>query len=91
MATDPHGLVGVVTHHRGERLLNAWDKAGQQPDGGVDMKTFFEKGEKPATSERKLIDPHRLAAGGSLQGMISKPRDIVDRGSIKPQAGAVRT
>jgi len=39
------GRVAIVTHHRNERLLNAWAKSGFPQDGGLDMKEFNKKGE----------------------------------------------
>jgi broad specificity phosphatase PhoE len=39
------GRVGIVTHHRNERLLHAWAKSGFPQDGALDMKEFNKKGE----------------------------------------------
>ena len=38
------GVVGIVTHHRGERLLRAWAAKGFPPDGAVDIAVFSEHG-----------------------------------------------
>lgn len=40
--------IGIVTHHRGDRILAAWVNAGMKPNFKVDLPTFFEKGIKPA-------------------------------------------
>ena len=42
--TNP-GKLAIVTHHRGERLLNAWQKAGFPEDGSIDVGEFNKKGE----------------------------------------------
>jgi broad specificity phosphatase PhoE len=89
LAHDPEGLPGVVTHHRAERLLHAWNQAGQPADGGIHLPTFFDAGEKPASADRLLIDPSRLRGGASLQGLISRPHDT-DAHKVRPEAGAIR-
>ena len=49
---DKHpGHVGVVTHHRGERLMHAWKAKGFPPDGSVDIKTFNQKGEATGSAQ----------------------------------------
>lgn len=40
-------VIVIVTHHRLERLLEAWAKAGQPADHNIDLKTFLEKGDPP--------------------------------------------
>ena len=89
LENDPQGLPAIVTHHRAERLLHAWNRAGQPPDGGIHLPTFFEAGEEPATADRLLIDPSRLHSGNSLQGLISRPQDL-DAQKVRPEAGATR-
>lgn len=39
------GVVAIVTHHRGERLMKAWIKKGCPPDGEIDKAEFCKKGE----------------------------------------------
>ena len=39
------GKVAIVTHHRDERLLTAWEKAGFPDNGDIDIGTFNRKGE----------------------------------------------
>lgn len=90
LQSDPRGLVGVVTHHRAERLLHAWNQAGQPPDGSIHLPTFFEKGEKPATADHMRVDASRLPGqGGSLQGLVSGPHDT-DADRVHAEGGATR-
>ncbi len=43
-----HGKVLViVTHHRNERLYEAWGKAGRPEDLSIDLKEFLQKGDPP--------------------------------------------
>ena len=37
----------IVTHHRNERLYEAWEKAGRPEDLSIDLPTFLEKGDPP--------------------------------------------
>lgn len=39
--------VAIVTHHRLERLLEAWDAKGQPADHSIDMNVFTQKGDPP--------------------------------------------
>lgn len=41
------GVIGIVTHHRNERLLKAWAKPGFPKDRSIDMEEFTRKGEQP--------------------------------------------
>lgn len=43
--SENQGKLAIVTHHRGERLLNAWKKAGFPENGDIDVKEFNKKGE----------------------------------------------
>jgi 2,3-bisphosphoglycerate-dependent phosphoglycerate mutase len=56
----PDKDLGLVSHHRFERLLKAWIAAGQPPDFSMDMDTFLSKGEAPANAESLTINPHAL-------------------------------
>lgn len=42
---NKEGVPAIVTHHRGERLLHAWLKAGCPPDDSLDIREFNKKGE----------------------------------------------
>lgn len=59
------GEVGIVAHHRNERLLNSWAKAGFPPDGTIDEKEFNSKGEHTGGAQSLIIPMDRLreAAG----------------------------
>lgn len=48
--------LGVVTHHRVERLLKAWIKTGCLKDHSIDLATFLQKGENPGTWEEVTIE-----------------------------------
>lgn len=48
--------VGIVTHHRVERLIQAWIKAGMSPTLDIDLDTMFAMGEAPASAEEVTID-----------------------------------
>jgi probable phosphoglycerate mutase len=37
---DESPVIGIVAHHRNERLISAWVAAGALPDGNVDIKVF---------------------------------------------------
>ena len=52
--------LGVVTHHRVERLYNAWLAAGQPPDYSIDFDTMFKHGEDPAVAKRVSVDISKL-------------------------------
>ena len=55
--------LGVVTHHRVERLINGWLANGQPADFGVDFKVMFRHGEDPGTAQKVKIDLAKLANG----------------------------
>jgi broad specificity phosphatase PhoE len=63
------GKLGVVTHHRGDRLLSAWEKKGFPPDGSLDLPTFHSHGEATGGMRDMEIPMDRLAqvvrGGGS--------------------------
>ncbi len=54
------GLVGIVTHHRCERLIKAWAKAEYPEDGSFDQEEFTRKGEPTGHCEIIKIPVHRL-------------------------------
>ncbi len=54
------GLVGIVTHHRCERLIKAWAKAEYPEDGSFDQDEFTKKGEPTGHCEIIRIPVHRL-------------------------------
>ncbi len=54
------GLVGIVTHHRCERLIKAWAKAEYPEDGSFDQEEFTTKGEPTGHCEIIKIPVHRL-------------------------------
>lgn len=45
-ALDEHeGIIGIVAHHRNERLLKGWEANGYPEDGSLDMSEFSQLGE----------------------------------------------
>ena len=56
----PQGLVGIVTHHRVERLLKAWDAIGQPRDRSLDLDTIIQLGSSPAAAEHMHIKAENL-------------------------------
>jgi len=54
------GDVGIVTHHRVERLIKAWQKAGEPANGDIDLKEFFKFGDPTGHAEPVYIQPQKL-------------------------------
>ena len=55
VATGGFKHPAVVTHHRVERLLAAWEAAGQPADHKINEKVFLEKGEPTAHAEEMKL------------------------------------
>lgn len=51
----------IVTHHRNERLYEAWEKAGRPEDLSIDMPTFLQKGDPPGGIRELAIGPSTKA------------------------------
>ena len=49
------GHIGIVTHHRGERLMHAWAAEGFPSDGSIRISEFNKKGEAPGTISNMKI------------------------------------
>ncbi len=60
--TKNAGRVAVVTHHRDERLLRAWEKARFPEDGGINIEEFNQKGEHTGAVIEVAIPTARLRA-----------------------------
>jgi len=56
------GTIGIVTHHRVERFMKAWAKAGYMPDGTIDKAEFKKKGEPTGHCEVMSVPLKRLKA-----------------------------
>ena len=54
------GTIGIVTHHRNERLLKAWAKLGYPENGDIDPDEFTKKGETTGHCETIQIPVDRL-------------------------------
>lgn len=53
-------LIGLVTHHRVERLLVSWIRNGMPPNLAIDLDEMFSFGESPGSAEVLAINPDRL-------------------------------
>ena len=60
------GFLAVVTHHRGERLLMAWKKAGYPVDGEIDRGEFTKKGEHTGSVQKFAVPVIRLRAASKV-------------------------
>jgi broad specificity phosphatase PhoE len=58
LLSDAGGKVGIVTHNSTERVLAAWQKAGEPEDGSIHAPTYLEKGEKPGGHEVYSVGPN---------------------------------
>lgn len=63
--------VAIVTHHRLERLLEAWDAKGQPADHSIDLNVFTQKGDPPGG-----IKTLKVKAGGD---QIQQQLDMEDQ------------
>ncbi len=54
------GTIGIVTHHRNERLLKAWAKLGYPENGDIDTDEFTKKGETTGHCEVINVPMGRL-------------------------------
>ena len=52
---NPDKLVAIVTHHRGERLLEGWANADQPEDLSVDTCAFLQRGIPPGSLRIQLL------------------------------------
>jgi len=77
---QPDRKIGVVTHYRVRRLLDAWMRGGMDPNGSVDTEvmTSHDGQDKPGSLQRLSVDPYAgpqissvdLDNPASLQGGI---------------------
>lgn len=61
-ARFPQARLGMIAHHRNERLLASLDKAGWPPNGAFDVREFERKGDPPGFMVTFNIPPHFLGA-----------------------------
>jgi len=61
----------VVTHHRDERLIRAWVKAGCPADHHIDLDLFLQKGDPPGGVIALKIDEENLGAEGETDSADS--------------------
>lgn len=85
--------VAVVTHHRLERLLEAWDKKGQPADHSIDLDTFIQKGDPPGGIKTLKIAMNDNAPKGEMNlpnisgGLSTPPKPANDNDPRKPFKG----
>ena len=60
------GVVAIVTHHRGERLIKAWIKEGCPVSGDIDLKVFTKKGEATGSQERIALPVAKVYAAAKM-------------------------
>jgi broad specificity phosphatase PhoE len=56
--------LALITHHRVERLMEAWLRAGQPASHAINIPTFLQKGGPPGGVEELRIDADALGGGG---------------------------
>jgi broad specificity phosphatase PhoE len=62
-ALEKHdGLIGIVTHHRTERVLRSWAEAGYPKDGSIDAEEFKRRGAPTGNCGFMNIQVDRLPA-----------------------------
>ena len=61
----------IVTHHRDERLIRAWVKAGCPADHHIDLDFFLQKGDPPGGVVALKIDEEGLGAEGETDSADS--------------------
>jgi broad specificity phosphatase PhoE len=80
------GVVAIVTHHRCDRALHAWQSAGFPASGKIDLDEFEQKGE--ATASRDFIDipmtKLRAMVAQRKTDMAEKKRDWYGNGAKEP-------
>jgi probable phosphoglycerate mutase len=58
------GRVGIVTHHRGERLMKAWEAKGFPSDGTIDHDTFTQKGDHTGAKIDMEVPAEKIQVAG---------------------------
>lgn len=71
----------IVAHHRVERLIGGWEKAGQPEDHEIDIPTFMQKGDPPGGIITLRTSEEALEGNG-----MKLPNDDDDPGSINARA-----
>ena len=83
--------LGIVSHHRVERLITSWLLAGAQSDLSLDLDEMFTRGEPPAHAEMIELPLRALEvlaaspgalAGKSVQGPASADGSLTDAGEL---------
>lgn len=78
--TNPNQNIAIVTHHRVERLLNAWDAAGQPDNLDIDNRILTQKGDPPGSFQKITIGkPVTTADAQSMTHQPEVPPDKVQK------------
>ena len=82
----------IVTHHRDERLIKAWIKAGQPKDHTIDLNTFLQKGDPPGGVIVLKINEENLGSSGETDSEDQDAEDKdneskVDEGDTENEVG----
>ena len=78
------GTIAIVTHHRNERLLRAWENAGFPSNGDIDIKTFNKEGEHTGAVIEVDVPVARLKAELEQEGGGRDASVIPFDGSVDP-------
>ncbi len=88
----PGQNVAIVTHHRVERLIKAWQKAGQPSDFSIDLDEFIQRGEHTSSAEPIDLGHEGMAAGATeptaagAQTLFPGVEPVTDRARIAAEA-----
>lgn len=80
--------LGLVTHHRVERLLTAWQAKGEPADGSIETELMFRHGDAPASFKRMTIDTDRLPAGQPARNAMARMPASATAGMASSRASA---
>jgi len=51
--------IGIVTHSRGDRIMQAWEDAGMPDDNSINIKSFLQKGIDPGAFREVSMPPSK--------------------------------
>jgi probable phosphoglycerate mutase len=87
LEAKPGHSIAIVTHHRVERLLTAWDKAGQPLDRAIDMDEMLRHGEGTASAKIMTLDGGRMWGATSCDKEEKKDVDYGPAGQGPDRCG----
>jgi broad specificity phosphatase PhoE len=71
---NPGKTIAIVTHHRGDRTMAAWEKKGMPKDLSIDIDTFMQKGIEPATARKIVMDRKEKRTSNIAEGVAKAHR-----------------